>query len=624
MELYRNFGTSDQIFFHNLALFFATLFRNHLAVFENTPAYHPALMEGHTYLACLTYVEDEEIFKICLDYWSVLAENLYRKSANSPLRVANPYSDILQLVRVALISNMPKPEEVFIIEDENGDIVKEESVDTNAIILYKTMRDTLIYLTHLSPQETIAIMKEKLTGQVNGQEYSWHNLNTLCWAVGSISGAQSEEDEKRFLVQVIKELLQMCDNRKKDDKAVIASNIMYIVGQYPRFLNKHWSFLKTVVLKLFEFMHEKHPGIAEMACDTFLKISKACRQNFVISHKEEPQPYIYQIIEKVDVHTSGLDPTLTATFYEATAIMIAANKDDVTTKMLIFQLMSRPNAKWEEILHSAGQNRRFLFEIQIAKNITNFLKINVRTAVSLGNLYFCQLEKLFINLLHVYRFYSEEISTSIASQGAQVAKHSNIRAYRMVKREILRLLQTFIHSSVDNNFVSQTIIPPLFSAILDDYQNNHPDARDPEVISLISVVIEVLKASICQEIPRIFTCVIQPTILMIQTNFQEFPDHRVNLFNLIRAINSNCFQSFFIITPEQFKLAIDSIVWAFKHTMRNVADTGLVTLYELWTNIEHSDAANGFFKVYLLSLLNDLLSVLTDSLHKSGIFYFHT
>jgi hypothetical protein len=48
--------------------------------------------------------------------------------------------------------------------------------------------------------------------------------------------------------------------RGKDNKAIVASNIMYIVGQYPRFLKAHWKFLKTVVNKLFEFMHETHEG----------------------------------------------------------------------------------------------------------------------------------------------------------------------------------------------------------------------------------------------------------------------------------------------------------------------------------------------------------------------------
>jgi len=63
----------------------------------------------------------------------------------------------------------------------------------------------------------------------------------LCWAIGSISGAQHEEAEKKFLVTVIQDLLGMCGTAQgKDNKAVIATNIMYIVGQYPRFLKTYW------------------------------------------------------------------------------------------------------------------------------------------------------------------------------------------------------------------------------------------------------------------------------------------------------------------------------------------------------------------------------------------------
>ena len=81
--------------------------------------------------------------------------------------------------------------------------------------------------------------------------------------------------ESRFLVTVIRDLLNLCEQtRGKDNKAVIASNIMYVVGQYPRFLRAHWKFLKTVVNKLFEFMHESHPGVqvsAPLILEYFLK-----------------------------------------------------------------------------------------------------------------------------------------------------------------------------------------------------------------------------------------------------------------------------------------------------------------------------------------------------------------
>jgi exportin-1 len=56
-------------------------------------------------------------------------------------------------------------------------------------------------------------------------------LNKLCWALGSISGCMNEDDENKFVVSVIKELLNLCEKSKgKSNKAQIAANIMYVVG----------------------------------------------------------------------------------------------------------------------------------------------------------------------------------------------------------------------------------------------------------------------------------------------------------------------------------------------------------------------------------------------------------
>lgn len=118
-----------------------------------------------------------------------------------------------------------------------------------------------------------------------------------------------EETEKRFLVTVIKDLLGLCElKRGKDNKAVVASNIMYIVGQYPRFLKAHWKFLKTVVNKLFEFMHETHEGVQDMACDTFIKIAQKCRRHFVMQQSGESEPFVDEILRllhRITVDLSG-------------------------------------------------------------------------------------------------------------------------------------------------------------------------------------------------------------------------------------------------------------------------------------------------------------------------------
>jgi exportin-1 len=85
---------------------------------------------------------------------------------------------ILQ-VRYIMISRMAKPEEVLVVENENGEVVREFMKDTDSINLYKNMRETLVYLTHLDYADTERVMTEKLQNQVSGTEWSWKNLNTV-------------------------------------------------------------------------------------------------------------------------------------------------------------------------------------------------------------------------------------------------------------------------------------------------------------------------------------------------------------------------------------------------------------------------------------------------------------
>ena len=55
----------------------------------------------------------------------------------------------------------------------------------------------------------------------------------------------------KCLVAVVKELLNLCEKTQgKTHKALVAADIMYVVGQFPNFLTGHWPFLKTVIKKL--------------------------------------------------------------------------------------------------------------------------------------------------------------------------------------------------------------------------------------------------------------------------------------------------------------------------------------------------------------------------------------
>ncbi|XP_076311776.1 exportin-1-like isoform X1 [Tachypleus tridentatus] len=637
-EAYSNGQDEEQKFIQNLSLFLCTYLKEHGSLIEKRTELNETLLAALHYLLLISEVEEVEIFKICLEYWNSLAADLYRENPFSgvgtspvilprgPGALVPPrrqlYQPVLTKLRYIMIGRMAKPEEVLVVENEQGEVVREFMKDTDSIQLYKNMRETLVYLTHLDYGDTERIMTEKLRNQVNGTEWSWKNLNTLCWAIGSISGAMYEDDEKRFLVTVIKDLLSLCELKKgKDNKAIIASNIMYVVGQYPRFLRAHWKFLKTVVNKLFEFMHETHDGVQDMACDTFIKIAQKCKRHFVQVQVGEVMPFIEEILNNINSIICDLQPQQVHTFYEAVGSMISAQTDQVVQEHLVEKYMFLPSQVWDDIINQATKNVDVLKDPEAVKQLGNILKTNVRACKSIGHPYVSQLGRIYLDMLNVYKVMSENITAAISLNGEVVTKQPLIRSMRTVKKEALKLISGWVSRSTDSHMVLENFIPPLLDAVLLDYQRcSVPSAREPEVLSTMATIVNRLEGNITSEIPKIFDAVFECTLEMINKDFEEFPEHRTNFFLLLQAVVSHCFPALLTIPPAQFKLVLDSVIWAFKHTMRNVADTGLHILYQLLQNVSQEEAAaQSFYQTYYTDVLQHLFSVVTDTSHTAGL-----
>jgi exportin-1 len=165
------------------------------------------------------------------------------------------------------------------------------------------------------------------------------------------------EDENKFVVSVIKELLNLCEKTSgKSNKALVAADIMYVVGQFPRFLCSHWPFLKTVIKKLNEFMHEKHPGVQDMASETFLKISKLTKHMFVVRHDAEKDPYVCELIKQLPDNQKDLEPRQKLLIYEGIGYMISVEQLPANQERLLSDLMQYVHQEWEFILSQLNMN----------------------------------------------------------------------------------------------------------------------------------------------------------------------------------------------------------------------------------------------------------------------------
>lgn len=117
------------------------------------------------------------------------------------------------------------------------------------------------------------------------------------------------------------------------------------------------------------------------------------------------------------------------------------------------------------------------------------------------------------------RMYSELISSSIAEGGPFASKTSYVKLlrsdllwrflkfsygsygnfiilsffslckHRSVKRETLKLIETFLDKAEDQPQTGKQFVPPMMDRVLLDYARNLPDARESEVLSLFATII---------------------------------------------------------------------------------------------------------------------------------------
>ena len=144
-----------------------------------------------------------------------------------------------------------------------------------------------------------------------------------------------------------------------------------------------------------------------------------------------------------------------------------------------------------------------------------------------------------------------------------------------------------LHFSSSLLQVKDNFLPPLLEAILGDYQRNVPGAREPEVLSTVTAIVEKLEASgeagvqtnslpkhqnfgrlvlvvhctrgwgehtlshlhVCgplqsaaiSSMQEILSALFECTLDMINKDLEGFPEHRINFFRMLQSVTSYCF-----------------------------------------------------------------------------------
>ncbi|TRY52326.1 exportin 1 [Cryptosporidium tyzzeri] len=625
------------------------------------------------------------------------------------------YQSLLCDVRKMVICRMAKPQEVYIaIDPETGEVTRENIPDTDEISLYKSLREILIYLSNLGQNYMEKIILQLLQEEFDvvcincgvictcnsssGNQWNPIKLNRLCWAVGSISGSLSKNIERRLIIEVIKSLLMLCERKRgKANKAAVASCVMYVVGQYPRFLRDHWKFLQTVINKLFEFMHETFPGVKDMACEAFLKIATKCKKsmssnNFIdgnnrgLSNQMLPEiidggsqeiKFLKYMIGYSHELKQHLDDKQILILIQGISLTISSLKDVdeqylyVTELLLIFDSLY-----WKDIisrlveLRSNPDNQGIINELcsmECSQKLIIIVRIMETIASSCGVGFARVLIERSSFLIELYKLYSNFIAGEVQRKGIVIISHAHIKQLRISKKEIIKLINSFIsfiaprkklklsenknlsgyitdiqsilYHNITGTEMLQYIIHPIIIPVLEDYHACISEIKESQVLILSSTIIvrlnDIVKANndlFNAIIYHLFEC----TLSMIKDNFHAYPDHREFFYSFLADCNEFCFLQLFNLPGNILTLYIESIIWAIRHEQPNMAEKGLIVLYNFLINLinHNSSKDNGiqsscaqnntlfqFCHAFYLSIIREIFCVLTDTLHTSGFQY---
>lgn len=255
------------------------------------------------------------------------------------------------------------------------------------------------------------------------------------------------------------------------------------------------------------------------------------------------------------------------------------------------------------------------------KEMSKVFKTNTKVCSAAGPIFVHQLSLIFNDAMKVYTLYSEQLIAACAADPF-ATRTAHYKMMKSVKADILDMFTTYFEVSALERGAQEVacmIVQPLMETVLADFSRSPPQAREARVLKMFSTIISVLREHSAPQLPVILSGVFEPTLQMITSNMLDHPEHRIGFFKFLREANEHCFVSLFSIPPESQKMIVDSIVWAFKHTERNISEMGLEILEELLRNIAmYPQISQPFYQSFLLTLIQDVLAVMTDRQHKSG------
>ncbi|CAO3631388.1 unnamed protein product [Cunninghamella echinulata] len=607
--LYDNANTDDQAFVRFISLFFTSFLSKYtkVAFYDNQQTEYISI---HGFLLRISKIDDKEIWKICLEYWEIYANQLDHVTLSLN-------SEIIDELRKIILLNMVPPNEVLVVEDDDGEVIKEYHKESETFTLFLSMKNVLCSLTRLDISATLKFLGSKFSLLMNTENFSWIEFNKLCWTIGSLNTVMDLENENNFLETIMQKLIVIAQKTAHSDVSyVITSCLVYIGSQYPRFLTSHSDLLQFILDQLFNYMQESLDSVRDMACDSFLKICKECKDTIASqsTFTNLESSLTWSLIHNIDQYVKQLNKTQICTFYQAAGYLISAASHN-SQLSLLSDLVQHSNTTYRSALNTLITNPN---DCNVLKSILTTISINNSLCITINSLYSHQFFEIIDCLIGTYRY------TSLAIHSKEnIANPVEYKLVKRLKTEIHKLARHYVIGSNKAQIKNVTQLKELVQLIMDDYRTLGTES-DPLVLELMVSILDHFGMLWPDFLNSVLQYVFEPTLGLIKQNFTDYPDHRLGFYHLLSIINKRYLEELIKLPESQLSIIVDSLLWGTKHNSNDISNIALQTCVELInqvSQIEDEDISSEFFQKYYLRIFTDILTILVDPDCQNGFQY---
>jgi exportin-1 len=230
------------------------------------------LRQALSFMAACVEVRDPILFKNCIDFWLFLLTTS-AKPADRPVlslgyctreQVLQQFGKSTSDMVVFLVTRVPKPQDIRVVIDEQGLPKKEEVVDSENAMLFEVVRDILRLYARDHAEAVQAVLGLKLEMEVGSSQWSYQNLNSMCWAIGCLADLKRDSAEKGFFSKCLISLIRFCGSKIDiEDKIVICTNIMHIITSTATTSRKQLPFSKWSLANCSSSLERRPPKSAK-------------------------------------------------------------------------------------------------------------------------------------------------------------------------------------------------------------------------------------------------------------------------------------------------------------------------------------------------------------------------